>query len=123
MRWLPRLCIRRRPDRARSSAPLAERRGANDPRVDSGVARCHGAARMRAWRSTRCCAYRESLHATIKARYANMLAQLEQTIARVEALVQRQEEPTATLADAEVALIRRRIRLLRALIAAQAALG
>jgi LuxR family maltose regulon positive regulatory protein len=65
----------------------------------------------------------ESLHATIKARYANMLVQLEQTIARVEALVQRPEEPTAALPDAEVVLICRRIRLLRALIAAQAALA
>ena len=63
----------------------------------------------------------ESLHMTVQASSVRALALVEQTIARVEAVVRCQEEPTARL-DAEVAVLQRRLRLLRALIASRALL-
>jgi LuxR family maltose regulon positive regulatory protein len=71
----------------------------------------------------------ESLHMTVQASYVRALALVEQAMARVEALVRRQEEPTArseaeealpALPDTEVAVLQRRLRLLRALIATRA---
>jgi LuxR family maltose regulon positive regulatory protein len=71
----------------------------------------------------------ESLHMTVQASYVRALVLVEQTMARVEALVRRQEEPTTRseaeealppLPDTEVAVLRRRLRLLRALIATRA---
>jgi LuxR family transcriptional regulator, maltose regulon positive regulatory protein len=73
----------------------------------------------------------ESLHMTVQASYVRALALVEQTVARVEALVRRQEEPIArldteadealpALPEAEVAVLCRRLRLLRALIATRA---
>jgi LuxR family transcriptional regulator, maltose regulon positive regulatory protein len=73
----------------------------------------------------------ESLHASVRDVYAKAQAQVEQTIGRLEAVLQRQQESTARseadetlpkLSDAEVALMERRIRLLRALIASRAIL-
>jgi LuxR family transcriptional regulator, maltose regulon positive regulatory protein len=73
----------------------------------------------------------ESLHSTVSASYARTQAQVEQTIARVEAVLLSQAESTAepeadetfpVLPSAEAALIQRRIRLLRALIATRAIL-
>ncbi len=73
----------------------------------------------------------ECLYTTASASFARTQAQVEQTIARVEAMLQRQAQPTVrseaaetlpALPEAEVALLRRRIRLLRALIAARASL-
>jgi len=73
----------------------------------------------------------ESLHSTVREAYARAQAQVEQTIARLEIVLQRQQESTASpdvdetllaLPDAEVAVMERRIRLLRALIAARASL-
>ncbi|MBC8074642.1 MAG: LuxR family transcriptional regulator, partial [Chloroflexales bacterium] len=57
----------------------------------------------------------ESIHALAKEPYAQGLAPLERAIARVEGLIQHQP----ALPDAEVALIARRIGLLRAQIAAR----
>ncbi len=66
--------------------------------------------------------------ATIGTLYASTQAQVEQTIARVDAVLQRQDEPSEQcVADegkiplpyAEVELLKRRIRLLEALIAAR----
>src|SRR5215468_5483957 len=74
----------------------------------------------------------ESLHSTVSASYARGQAQVEQTIARLEAVLQREQESTAAsegeelllaLPDAELAVIQRRIRLLRALIASRAILN
>ncbi len=71
----------------------------------------------------------ESLHMTVRASYIRPLALVELTMARVETLVRRQEEPTArldaeealpALPDTEVAVLQRRLRLLRALIATRA---
>jgi ATP/maltotriose-dependent transcriptional regulator MalT len=68
----------------------------------------------------------ESLHMTVRASYVRPLALVERTMARVEAVLRRQEEPTArseadealpALPDTEVAVLQRRLRLLRALIA------
>jgi len=73
----------------------------------------------------------ESLHSTVREAYARAQAQVEQTIARLEVVLQRQQEATASpdidetllaLPDAEVALLQRRIHLLRALIVARASL-
>jgi LuxR family transcriptional regulator, maltose regulon positive regulatory protein len=65
----------------------------------------------------------ESLHMTPRELYARGQAQVEQTIARVEAVLQRQQEPTLpALPEADVALLQRRIRLLRAVIASRAIL-
>ncbi len=71
----------------------------------------------------------EALHATIKASYTSGQAQVEQTIARVEALLHDRLETSTypdieELADAsfsvpEITLFQRRIRLLRALTAAR----
>jgi LuxR family transcriptional regulator, maltose regulon positive regulatory protein len=70
----------------------------------------------------------ESLRATLSASYARAQAQVEQSIARVEAVLQREQESTAgsagqetlsALAEAEVALLWRRIRLLRAFLASR----
>src|SRR5262249_17306661 len=63
--------------------------------------------------------------------YARTQTQVEQTIARVEAMLQRQAQPIVrseaaetllALPDAELAVMERRIRLLRALIAARGSL-
>jgi LuxR family maltose regulon positive regulatory protein len=71
----------------------------------------------------------ESLHMTVSAWYARGQAQVEQTIARLEAVLQTEQESTAgsegeetrsALPDPEVALLQRRIHLLRALIATRA---
>jgi LuxR family maltose regulon positive regulatory protein len=71
----------------------------------------------------------ESLHMTVRASYVRPLAQVEQTVARMEAMLRRQEEPTVrldadealpALPEAEVVVLRRRLRLLRALVAARA---
>lgn len=79
----------------------------------------------------------ESLHATVREQYARARAQVEETIGRVEARLRRQQEPIErsaveasgasganetllALPDVERALIGRRIRLLRALIASRA---
>jgi ATP/maltotriose-dependent transcriptional regulator MalT len=73
----------------------------------------------------------ECMYAAARESYARAQAQVEQTIARVEAVLKRQRESTAgpeaeetlpALPEAEVALIERRIGLLRALIAARASL-
>src|SRR5262249_62214650 len=68
----------------------------------------------------------ECLYTTVSASYARTQTQVEQTIARVEAMLQRQAQPIVrseaaetllALPDAELAVMERRIRLLRALIA------
>jgi LuxR family maltose regulon positive regulatory protein len=73
----------------------------------------------------------ESLYMTVREVYAKAQAQVEQTIARLEAALERGHEPLAesetaetlpVLPEAELALIGRRIRLLRALIASRAIL-
>jgi len=73
----------------------------------------------------------ESQHAAVRASYARALAQVEQTMARVEAVLPSQEEPSAkpeaeemlpALSDVERAVLGRRLRLLRALIATRAIL-
>jgi LuxR family maltose regulon positive regulatory protein len=73
----------------------------------------------------------ESHHATVREAYARAQAQVEQTIARLEIVLHSQQESTASpdldetlsaLPDAEVAVIQRRIGLLRAFIAAWASL-
>jgi LuxR family transcriptional regulator, maltose regulon positive regulatory protein len=73
----------------------------------------------------------ECMYATVRQSYARAQAQVEQTIARVEAVLQRQQGSTAqpeaeatlsALTEAEVALMEQRIRLLRALIAARESL-
>jgi LuxR family maltose regulon positive regulatory protein len=73
----------------------------------------------------------ECLYATVGASFARTQTQGEQTIARVEALLHRQAEASArseaaetlvALPEAEVVVLQRRIRLLRALIAARASL-
>src|SRR5262249_29281598 len=74
----------------------------------------------------------ESLHSTVSASYGRGQAQVEQTIARLEAVLQREQgstaasegqEPLLALPDAELAVMERRIRLLRALIASRAILN
>jgi LuxR family maltose regulon positive regulatory protein len=74
----------------------------------------------------------ECMYATISEAYARTQTQVEQTIARVEAMLQRQAQPAvrseaeetlSALPEAEVALIERRIRLLRALIASRVILA
>jgi LuxR family maltose regulon positive regulatory protein len=59
--------------------------------------------------------------ATIRALYASAQAQVEQTIARVDAVLQRQHELSERFEadEGEVALFQRRIRLLQALIVAR----
>jgi ATP/maltotriose-dependent transcriptional regulator MalT len=73
----------------------------------------------------------EYMYATVRESYVRVQAQVEQTIARVEAVLQKQQETTAgpeteetlpALPEGEVALLQRRIGLLRALIAARASL-
>src|SRR6266567_6776347 len=70
----------------------------------------------------------ESLHMTVQSSSVRPLALVEQIMARVEAVLRRQEEPTArldadealpALPEAEVAVLQRRLRLLRALITAR----
>src|SRR5262249_44129654 len=74
----------------------------------------------------------ECMYTTIGASFARMQTQGEQTIARVETMLQGQPDPTvrseaaetqSALPEAEVALLQRRIRLLWALIAARASLA
>jgi ATP/maltotriose-dependent transcriptional regulator MalT len=73
----------------------------------------------------------ECMYATVSASFARTQTQVEQTIARAEAMLQQQAEPTvrsepeetlSALPEAEVALLQRRIRLLQALIASRAML-
>jgi ATP/maltotriose-dependent transcriptional regulator MalT len=70
----------------------------------------------------------ESLHEVVSASYSRAQTQVEQTMARLEAMLQSQERSTAesegeetlpALPDGEMAVIHRRLRLLRALIAAR----
>ncbi|MGO8949331.1 MAG: LuxR C-terminal-related transcriptional regulator [Ktedonobacterales bacterium] len=71
----------------------------------------------------------ESLYMTVRASYVKTLALVEQVLGRVETLLQRQDTPSdrseaedtvPDLPDAEMAVVQRRLRLLRALIAARA---
>jgi LuxR family maltose regulon positive regulatory protein len=73
----------------------------------------------------------QSLHAVIKEVYTGAQIQVERTISRLEALLHNGEgasrgfggeEPQPELSDAELTLIQRRIRLLRALMATRAVL-
>lgn len=73
----------------------------------------------------------ESLYMTVRELYTKAQAQVEQTVARLEAALERGHEPLAgsetaetlpVLPEAELALMGRRIRLLRALIASRAIL-
>jgi LuxR family maltose regulon positive regulatory protein len=62
--------------------------------------------------------YLQIAHATVNASYARTLIQIEEMMARVEAGAHSQQEPV--LPEEEVALIERRLRLLRLLIASKA---
>jgi LuxR family maltose regulon positive regulatory protein len=73
----------------------------------------------------------ESVHATVKAAFTEAQVQVEQMLGRLEALLQPQQASTASsesnqalaaLPDTEVALLQRRMRLLRTLIASWLAL-
>jgi LuxR family maltose regulon positive regulatory protein len=68
----------------------------------------------------------ESLHMIVRVSYVQSLALVEQVLGRLETLVQHQAKPTErskaeklkpALPDAEMAMVHRRLRLLRALIA------
>jgi ATP/maltotriose-dependent transcriptional regulator MalT len=70
----------------------------------------------------------EAMQLTVRASYVHTLALVEQVLGRLETLVQRQGTPTErseakdtmpVLSDAEVAMVYRRLRLLRALLAAR----
>jgi LuxR family maltose regulon positive regulatory protein len=70
----------------------------------------------------------ESLLMAVRASYVQPLALVEQVLGRVETLLQRQEEstsrsevgePVPALPDAEVTMVRRRLHLLRVLLAAR----
>jgi LuxR family maltose regulon positive regulatory protein len=62
-----------------------------------------------------------SVHISTETVHASMAAQVQRTIARMEAILRGQEAPL--LSEAEVAMIERRLRLLRALLEVRAILG
>jgi len=62
-----------------------------------------------------------AVHLSIETVHATMRGQVQQTIARIEAILHR--KPPCSLSKSEVALIERRLHLLRALIEARAIMG